>query len=185
MNHIQADEQQRNDMVYSLSHTYKGDFKNPLFKSLLNDRMLKQLDNTHHDFHEKPLPRRLKEARSLNDSRAIVITEATVPFRIISVNASWERLCGYSQEECEGNTLGLIHGPETDKSAISALMAQVLKGEQAGTLLTNYDKEGRKFYNRLRVGPLENDYGEITHFVGVLKEVNENGEFFAGSVAHA
>lgn len=124
-------------------------------------------------FHEEPLPHNLAEASIADDPRAIVITEATMPFRIVSVNDSWEKLCGYSQNECRGHTLEMIQGPETNRSAITALMAQLLKGEEAGTVLTNYSKNGRKFHNRLRVGPLKNDQGLVTHFVGVLKEVNE------------
>lgn len=136
-------------------------------------------------FHEEPLPHNLAEASIADDPRAIVITEATMPFRIVSVNDSWEKLCGYSQNECRGHTLEMIQGPETNRSAITALMAQLLKGEEAGTVLTNYSKNGRKFHNRLRVGPLKNDQGLVTHFVGVLKEVNERGEHFHENLAHA
>lgn len=136
-------------------------------------------------FHEQPLPRNLAEATLPNDPRAIVITEAEMPFRIVSVNDSWEKLCGYSRKECKGQTLRCIQGPETNKAAITALMAQLLKGEEAGTLLTNYSKEGRKFHNRLRVGPLKNDSGKVTHFIGVLKEVHETGEHFDGNLMHA
>ena len=144
----------------------------------------------HHDrhvfrHHEEPLPHNLQEASIADDPRAIVITESKVPFRIVSVNRSWEELCGYTQSECSGRTLECIQGPETNKSAVTALMSQLMRGEEAGTLLTNYDKGGRKFHNRLRVGPLKNDCGEVTHFVGVLKEVNELGEHFeadAGAV---
>lgn len=136
-------------------------------------------------FHEEPLPHNLAEASIADDPRAIVITEATMPFRIVSVNDSWEKLCGYSQNECRGHTLEMIQGPETNRSAITALMAQLLKGEEAGSVLTNYSKNGRKFHNRLRVGPLKNDQGLVTHFVGVLKEVNERGEHFHENLAHA
>jgi PAS domain S-box-containing protein len=136
-------------------------------------------------FYEEPLPGDLQEASAPDDSRAIVVTEAKMPFRIVSVNHSWENLCGYSQDECKGLTLECIQGEETNKAAITALMAQLLKGEEAGTLLTNYSKEGRKFHNRLRVGPLKNSNGKTTHFVGVLKEVNEIGEHFDGAMMHA
>jgi PAS domain S-box len=134
--------------------------------------------------HEQPLPRNLVEASIPDDPRAIVITETEMPFRIVSVNDSWEQLCGYTRSECKGMTLGCIQGPETNKAAVTALMAQLLKGEEAGTVLTNYNKNGRKFHNRLRVGPLKNDSGKITHFIGVLKEVNETGENFHGKMMH-
>jgi PAS domain S-box-containing protein len=226
IDHIQKEEEHRNDFAYSLSHaSIANDFDNPFFIDLLDDRMKSQLDNTRllhqtstlsehvnprelspctsdhdgdapveeeresplfdrHIFHEEPLPHNLQEASLPEDSRAIVITEAAMPFRIISVNHSWENLCGYSQNEVNGRTLECLQGEETNKFAVTALMAQMLKGEEAGTLLTNYTKEGRKFHNRLRVRPLRNNDGKITHFAGVLKEVNEIGEHFDGSMMH-
>lgn len=125
------------------------------------------------------IPQSIQEAFTSNDSRAIVVTDANIPFRIVHVNDSWEKLCGYSLEECKGSTLECIQGPETDKSAITALMSQLMNGEEAGTVLTNYNKEGKRFHNRLKVGPLRNDSGDITHFVGVLREVygNDHGEY--------
>jgi PAS domain S-box-containing protein len=128
--------------------------------------------------NETPLPQNLFEATIPQDPRAIVVTEATVPFRILSVNDSWEDLCGFTPNECRGKTLRIIQGPETNESAITNLMSKLLRGEEAGTVLTNYDKHGRKFLNRLRVGPLKNQLGQITHFVGVLKEITEMDENF-------
>ncbi len=226
MDHVQKNEELRNDMTYSLAQASSGnDFINPIFVDLLDHRMKHQLENSteplkknvvlsghvnprevgnlnndhqtgghvqkDHDsrhFHrrifEGPIPRTLQEASSPDDSRAIVITEAAMPFRIVSVNTSWENLCGFSQNECKGKTLRILQGEETDKYATTALMSQLLKGEEAGILLTNYTKEGRKFHNRLRAGPLRNNDGKVTHFVAVLKEVNEIGEHFDGSMMH-
>jgi PAS domain S-box-containing protein len=156
--------------VLDVDHNYVFDSKS--MSSNTRDRNISQKSN------ETPLPQNLFEATIPQDPRAIVVTEATVPFRIVSVNDTWEKLCGYTPNECRGKTLKIIQGPETNESAITNLMSKLLKGEEAGTLLTNYDKNGRKFLNRLRVGPLKNQLGQITHFVGVLKEVSEMDENF-------
>lgn len=121
---------------------------------------------------EGPLPKTLKEA--LEPSlQARVITELCTPFRITSVNSAWEELCGYSRSECEGESLSMIQGPETDQSAVTAMLNQLMKGEECGLVLTNYKKDGSTFRNRLRVAPLIDDVsGMITHFVGVLRDVS-------------
>ena len=130
----------------------------------------------------QPLPTTLKEAKEINDDRAIVITEATVPFKIVRVNEAWEGLCGYTQDEAKGHTLGdLLQGPETDVGAATALVDQLMHGNEAGSVLTNYAKDGRKFQNRIRVGPLRNQHDKVTHFVGVLKEIQELSEAFGRS----
>lgn len=128
--------------------------------------------------HEDPLPITFDEAKIEDDDRAIVITEAEVPFRIVSVNSAWEGLCGYTNDECQGKTLHCIQGDDTNQAAVTALMSQLLRGEEAGTLLTNYRKDGSKFLNRLRVAPLRDEHNAVTHFVGVLKEVQEAADHF-------
>ena len=120
------------------------------------------------------LPLTLEDAL-LPSSEAIVITEAKMPFRVFNVNAAWEGLCGYSYVESKGKSLGsLLSGEETDACAVTALIHQLfVHGEEATTVLTNYTKDGRKFRNRLRVGPLyDKETNEVSHFVGILKEVS-------------
>ncbi len=129
--------------------------------------------------HEDALPINMEEATEDNDDRAIVITEAQVPFRIVNVNTAWENLCGYTKEECSGKTLKCIQGEDTNHAAITALMSQLLRGEEAGTLLINYRKDGSKFLNRLRVGALRDERNIVSHFVGVLKEVKELEDSFS------
>ena len=118
-------------------------------------------------------------------SRAIVVTETSKPFRVFNVNKAWEDLCGYTYVESKGRSLGsLLKGEETDQLAVTAMINKLLQGEEAVAVLTNYTKDGRRFRNRLHVGPL---YDEMSveagsgldsvhlqtpsYFVGVLKEV--------------
>ena len=121
----------------------------------------------------RPLPSKVHDLSNLDeDARAIVVTETKSPFRVTNVNSSWEALCGYQREECKGRSLGsLLNGPETDKMAATALVSKLLSGEEAGVILTNYTKSGRKFKNYVRVGPVVDEMGKTVNFVGVLKEV--------------
>lgn len=116
---------------------------------------------------DAPLPMTLEDAFR-NSKRAIVITEAVKPFRIVDVNDAWTQLCGYSYVEAKEQTLGsLLKGPDTNELAATGLISQLLQGEQAGTTLVNYTKDKRSFRNRIRVRPLNDG----KHFVGVLQEV--------------
>mmetsp|Transcript_23942 Transcript_23942/g.56555 ORF Transcript_23942/g.56555 Transcript_23942/m.56555 type:complete len:405 (+) Transcript_23942:238-1452(+) len=151
----------------------------------LNDREINQLRISKSQLVSKctypeqrrqkhPLPRTLQDAL-LPSSEAIVITENKMPFRVFNVNEAWEGLCGYSNSESKGKSLGLLlGGKETDTCAVTALIHQLfVHGEEATTVLTNYTKNGRKFRNRLSVGPLyDEETNEVSHFVGVLKEVS-------------
>jgi len=125
--------------------------------------------------YQLPLPKSIDEidpAKLDEDARAIVVTDTNHPFRIINVNTAWEGLCGYSRDECRGKSLGaLLQGPDTDGGAVTALVAKLLSGEEAGTVLTNYTKSGKKFRNDLRVRNVLDEMGKTVSFVGVLREV--------------
>jgi len=144
------------------------------FRSLLNNRSsfaVRTMSNI--SISNTALPNNLVEASIPNDERAIVITEASKPFKIVSVNSSWEQLCGYSQNECKGRTLECIQGERTNRAAVSAVVQKVLSRDtESYTVLKNYHKNGREFQNKLRIGPLKDHFGKVTHFVGVLEEVN-------------
>ena len=122
------------------------------------------------------LPKTFHEEELFVSPDALVVTETVAPYRIVAVNPAWERLCGYTQEECTGKTLSFLQGPETDKAAITALLSHIFRGEEAGMELTNYDKNGRKFRNRLTMGSLRNEKNDITHFIGLLQEVERSNQ---------
>jgi hypothetical protein len=87
-------------------------------------------------------------------------------------------------EEVVGVTLGdLLKGPETNTCAATALVNQLLNGEQeAGTVSTNYTKSGRKFRNRLHVGPLVDESGRTSHCVGVSQAEPSKAESHYGEL---
>ena len=174
LSHMDKNELDRSHLAYSLSFAQAESDYTSL---LLTSEMKTQLSNVKplYEAFETPLPTTLDEALAASNE-AIVITEITPPFNVVTVNKAWEDLCGYTKAECNGQSLSMIQGPETDLGAIESLMEQVMTGETAGTVLTNYKKGGRKFRNRVRVGPLFGENGDqITHLIGVLREIQDSG----------
>ena len=146
---------------------------------LLNPHELQKLHEIREEHRgEPPLPQTLDDALTNSDPRAIVVTEAQAPFRIVDVNDAWVDLCGYTREEVRNHSLKMIQGPATRNTAIKTMINQLLAGQETSSLLTNYTKTGRKFYNRVRAGPLFNANETVTHFVGILEEVTEQPEYF-------
>jgi PAS domain S-box-containing protein len=173
------DENKLDDMAYSLAFATQHGSRFPPLTKPADLRMQEQLRKSENQLRVnlvtepdvEPLPRTFEDAVRPTTRRAIVVTEAIPPFKVVDVNKAWEDLCGYTFVESKGKTLGdLLKGPETDTCAATALVFQLMNGEEAGTVLTNYTKSGRKFRNRLRVGPLVDESGRTSHFVGVLQE---------------
>ena len=88
-----------------------------------------------------------------------VVTEATHPYRVISVSSGWERLCGYTQREAAGKTLKFLQGPATEPVPVAALMKAVRESRPVLVRLTNYTKFGVSYDQQLSVEPLKDPLG--------------------------
>lgn len=180
INHIQKPKYLRPSMADSWNFaSAESDFVSSEIQNVINDQIKKELEEKHLavDKHQLPLPTSLQEAEY--DERAIVITKTTLPFEIVDVNDTWVGLCGYTKEEARHETVAnLLKGPETNNDALTHMLDELLHGKETSTVVTNYTKSGRKFHNKLRVGPLKDVHNEITHFVGVLEEVKDMADHF-------
>jgi len=185
LSEVQKNESLRDDVVNKLAFSSDADAFKQYFTPTHNEGMTEQLRISNNQLrhsstteqsrsvhstvdHHRPLPTSMPQVLAEHE-QAIVITENRPPFQIVHVNDAWEGLCGWSMEECRGKTLSLLQGHETDLSAVTSLMNPLLRGEEGGVVLTNYTKEGRRFRNHLRVGPLELE----GLFVGVLQEIHD------------
>jgi PAS domain-containing protein len=116
------------------------------------------------------LPTTLERAMSAScssvDDKAIVITTRPQNKQdqqwILHVNHCWEELCGFSQDEALGKTLGSLgcFQSATDPNDLATLTESIEKGERAALTLQNSTKDGRVFENYLRVVPLYSDDGK-------------------------
>ena len=86
---------------------------------------------------------------------AVVVTAATPPFEIVSVNQAWVNLCGYSSAEAIGSTCRCLQGPETSRAALAELHGAIAQRRRATVRLVNYKKSGERFINDLTVEPLQ------------------------------
>ncbi len=155
--------------------------------SLVNENIPRKLPPIEEDYREasaestsQPLPRSIHQIRSYlldEDARPLVITEIKSPYRIVAVNEAWVNLCGYTRNESQGRSVGnLLQGPDTDMKNVTSMLSKLLLGEEARATLTNYTKNGKKFKNSIRVGPIVDDMGKTVNFVGVLREVRDVGD---------
>ncbi|CAN0129032.1 unnamed protein product, partial [Laminaria digitata] len=86
------------------------------------------------------VPNTLQNALQDQKSR-IVVTTPRHPFRITHVNRAWTDLCGFELEECEGKSLSILQGAETDMARVAELCKMSDKGYAASMVVTNHNKK--------------------------------------------
>jgi diguanylate cyclase (GGDEF)-like protein/PAS domain S-box-containing protein len=109
---------------------------------------------------------------------AIVITTGRrQKYSIVHVNPAFERITGYSAGEVLGRNPRFLHGEETGQPGLAVLRALLREQKEGCVTLRNFRKDGTLFYNELRVSPVRNARGHVTHFVGVLNDITETKRY--------
>ena len=113
--------------------------------------------------------------QAIDEARVgITIADAQQPDEpLIYVNQGFERITGYDAAAVVGRNCRFLQGARTDAEAISTLREHIDAAEPVAVELVNYRHDGTPFWNQVRVTPVSNDDGDVTHFLGIQTDVTE------------
>jgi PAS domain S-box-containing protein len=116
----------------------------------------------------------LHEAAIENSPSGLTIADATQPdMPLVYINPAFERITGYSVQEAMGRNCRFLQRDDRDQPGLNELRAALREGRNATVVLRNYRKDGTMFYNELRLSPIYDRHGRLTHFVGVQTDISE------------
>jgi diguanylate cyclase (GGDEF)-like protein/PAS domain S-box-containing protein len=123
--------------------------------------------------------RRQKERQLLLTERAlhaasngIVITHCSGRDNIIDyVNPAFEHIAGYPAEEAIGRDPRFMAAPGFDAHERSQVRLALSERRAVNVVFRNMRKSGEIFWNDLSITPVRDEYGEVTHFIGILQDV--------------
>jgi PAS domain S-box-containing protein len=93
--------------------------------------------------------------------------------RFIYVNPAFERITGYSMDELLGKTPALLRSGTYDAELYDAIWRRINAGKVYSGTFAGRRKDGSLFDQELAVWPIHGEGGEITHFVGLRRDVSE------------
>jgi PAS domain S-box-containing protein len=111
-----------------------------------------------------------------NAKDSILITTAqrgSLDPQIVFVNPAFSQMTGYQSEEVIGKTIGILHGPKTDREALGKLKERIDRGESYSTEMINYRKDGSEYTVEWHISPIRSQNKEITHFVSVQHDISD------------
>ncbi len=130
----------------------------------------------HDNTERKAAETEMRLMKSAIDSivEGIIIADAEQPDNpIIYTNAAFENLTGYSFEEVSRQNCRFMQGPETSPQTIGKIREAIEKRTPFRGEILNYNKNGESFWNNLRISPVFDHSGRLTHFVGVQQDISE------------
>lgn len=117
---------------------------------------------------------KLLERAIFTAPQGIVISDISTDERpVIYANSGFEKTTGYSISEVIGTNCRFLQGTDTNQPEIKELRQAIASGKKCSVVLQNTRKDGNKFWNEVTISPVHNDFGSLTHYVGVQVDVTE------------
>ena len=91
---------------------------------------------------------------------------------LIYVNRGFLDLTGYSESWVLGRNCRFMQGEQTAEEPVTEIREAIENRESVQVTLRNYRKDGEQFWNQVTLAPLENNAGEVTHYVGFQQDVS-------------
>jgi diguanylate cyclase (GGDEF)-like protein/PAS domain S-box-containing protein len=90
---------------------------------------------------------------------------------IVYVNPAFTRLTGYSADEAIGQTPRMLHGQGTSRQTLDAIRAILSEGRAVQEKILNFAKCGAPYWLDMRIEPLRDETGTITHFAAIERDI--------------
>ena len=90
---------------------------------------------------------------------------------IVQVNPAFEAITGYSAAEAIGKNCRYLQGNDRLQPEIAEMWAALAEGRECSVTLRNYRRDGTMFRNALRLVPFCDGSGQMTHYVGIIRDV--------------
>jgi PAS domain S-box-containing protein len=94
---------------------------------------------------------------------------------LIYVNDAFGEITGYDPDTVLGRNCRFLQGPATDPGTVAEMRAAIDAGDPVSVRIRNYRADGTPFWNLVRLLPIE-EGGEVTHYVGIQRDVTDRVE---------
>lgn len=90
---------------------------------------------------------------------------------LIYVNPAFCEITGYRYDEVVGKNCRFLQSDDRHQTAVQEMRQAIREGRETHVRLRNYRKDGTLFWNDLRLSPIRDAHGVITHYVGIQSDI--------------
>ncbi len=102
----------------------------------------------------------------------IFIIDALKPdFPVTYVNQAFQTMSGYVKHEILGRNYFLLYGDGADQRVVAEIKDTITQGKPFHGEMLNFQKDGMKYWNLLRIAPVRDTKGLVTHFMGIQTDI--------------
>ena len=105
-------------------------------------------------------------------AEGIFIIDAQKPhFPVVYANQSFQKMTGYGKREILGQNYFSLYGADADHRIINEIKQTIHRGKAFYGEMLSFQKNGKKYWNLLRIAPVRDSRGAATHYVGIQTDV--------------
>jgi PAS domain S-box-containing protein/diguanylate cyclase (GGDEF)-like protein len=109
-----------------------------------------------------------------SSTEGIAIADASfADLPIIYVNRAFQEITGYTADELIGRNCRFLQAHDRKQPELDAIRAAIRNRKPVSVVLRNYTKAGALFWNDLRLAPVFDEAGNVTHFICVMRDVTQ------------
>ncbi|MDX2245393.1 MAG: PAS domain S-box protein [Bacteroidia bacterium] len=117
---------------------------------------------------------RIRDRAMWSSSNGLLITDPNLDDNpIIYVNPAFEKISGYSSSEVIGKNCRFLQKGDRNQRGLEIMRRAIIEAKECKVVLRNYKKNGELFYNEVKISPVMDSNGKVTHFVGILNDISE------------
>ncbi|GAA0571628.1 diguanylate cyclase domain-containing protein [Caenispirillum bisanense] len=115
---------------------------------------------------------RLRNRAIEASSQGIIIVDAQAEgMPILYTNPAFTEITGFSAEEAAGRNCRFLHGDDGDQPGLAEIRAAIAERREGIGVIRNFRKNGSAFWNELMVAPVFDSRQQLTHYVGVQRDI--------------
>ena len=95
---------------------------------------------------------------------------------LVYANPAFQRLTGYAPSDIIGRNCRFLQGGQHDPQERAAIRQAIEEGRAVDTLILNFRRDGRPFWNEFHLSPVRNPAGRLTHYIGYQLDVTDRVE---------
>jgi two-component system sensor kinase FixL len=92
-------------------------------------------------------------------------------FPVIYANQSFQKMTGLAKADILGQNYFLLYGVGVDSNIITEIIDTLHKGKSFRGEMLHFKKDGKKCWNLLRIAPVRDVVGDVTHYVGIQTDM--------------
>jgi PAS domain S-box-containing protein len=136
--------------------------------------LIKALHDSRRRVIESTAAMRLSQEGLNAAQEGVVIADASVPGApVVYVNSAFETISGYSRDELIGRPCRIISAADSQDKNVTELHQALSNGERCEATVLTLGKDGRPFWDEIRVAPLRTSEGELSHLIILHKDVSD------------